>query len=61
MKAQLAQTWAGFWEQRTDREKMLLTWGGVFCYLLRVERLTREVERKLGNITTESTEDSEKI
>ncbi|MBW9107266.1 type II secretion system protein M [Paraburkholderia phenoliruptrix] len=28
MKAQLAQTWAGFWEQRTDREKVLLTWGG---------------------------------
>ncbi|WP_027210574.1 type II secretion system protein M [Burkholderia sp. WSM2232] len=28
MKAQLAQTWAGFWDQRTDREKVLLTWGG---------------------------------
>ncbi|CAH2773927.1 MAG: General secretion pathway protein M [uncultured Paraburkholderia sp.] len=28
MKAQLAQTWAGFWDQRTDREKALLTWGG---------------------------------
>ncbi|WP_144111362.1 type II secretion system protein M [Paraburkholderia sp. BCC1886] len=28
MKAQLAQTWAGFWDQRTEREKMLLTWGG---------------------------------
>ncbi|WP_025598124.1 type II secretion system protein M [Burkholderia sp. WSM2230] len=28
MKAELAQTWAGFWEQRTDREKALLTWGG---------------------------------
>ena len=28
MKAELAQTWAGFWDQRTDREKGLLTWGG---------------------------------
>jgi general secretion pathway protein M len=28
MKAELAQTWAGFWYQRTDREKALLTWGG---------------------------------
>ncbi|AXE94058.1 type II secretion system protein M [Paraburkholderia terricola] len=28
MKAQLAQTWAGFWDQRTEREKNLLTWGG---------------------------------
>ncbi|HZZ10944.1 MAG TPA: type II secretion system protein M [Paraburkholderia sp.] len=28
MKAQLVQTWAGFWDQRTEREKMLLTWGG---------------------------------
>jgi general secretion pathway protein M len=28
MKAELAQTWAGFWDQRTDREKALLTWGG---------------------------------
>jgi general secretion pathway protein M len=27
MKAELAQSWAGFWEQRTEREKMLLTWG----------------------------------
>jgi general secretion pathway protein M len=28
MKAELAQAWAGFWDQRTDREKALLTWGG---------------------------------
>lgn len=28
MKAQLAQTWAGFWDQRTDREKAIITWGG---------------------------------
>ena len=28
MKAELAQTWAGFWEQRTEREKNLLVWGG---------------------------------
>ncbi|CAH2900253.1 MAG: General secretion pathway protein M [uncultured Paraburkholderia sp.] len=28
MKAELAQSWAGFWYQRTDREKALLTWGG---------------------------------
>ncbi|HEY2020481.1 type II secretion system protein M [Paraburkholderia sp.] len=28
MKAELAQAWAGFWGQRTDREKALLTWGG---------------------------------
>ncbi|RDK01931.1 type II secretion system protein M [Paraburkholderia lacunae] len=28
MKAELAQSWAGFWAQRTEREKMLLTWGG---------------------------------
>jgi general secretion pathway protein M len=28
MKAELAQTWAAFWGQRTDREKALLTWGG---------------------------------
>ncbi|MFP3563755.1 type II secretion system protein M [Paraburkholderia sp. SIMBA_030] len=27
MKAELAQSWAGFWDQRTEREKMLLTWG----------------------------------
>jgi general secretion pathway protein M len=28
MKAELAQTWASFWGQRSDREKALLTWGG---------------------------------
>ncbi|SIT42075.1 General secretion pathway M protein [Paraburkholderia ribeironis] len=28
MKAELAQTWAGFWGQRTEREKALITWGG---------------------------------
>ncbi len=28
MKAELAQTWAGFWDQRSEREKTLLTWGG---------------------------------
>jgi general secretion pathway protein M len=29
MKAELAQTWAGFWDGRTEREKTLLLWGGV--------------------------------
>ena len=28
MKAQLLDTWAGFWEARNAREKALLTWGG---------------------------------
>ncbi|MGF6569982.1 general secretion pathway protein M [Paraburkholderia fungorum] len=28
MKAELAQTWAGFWDQRTEREKAILAWGG---------------------------------
>ncbi|SDF87962.1 type II secretion system protein GspM [Paraburkholderia phenazinium] len=28
MKTELAQTWAGFWDGRTEREKNLLTWGG---------------------------------
>ena len=28
MKAELLNTWAGFWEARTAREKGLLTWGG---------------------------------
>ncbi|NKJ47237.1 general secretion pathway protein GspM [Burkholderia sp. SG-MS1] len=28
MKAELAQTWAGFWDQRTEREKTIITWGG---------------------------------
>src|ERR1700744_6446202 len=28
MKAELAQSWAGFWDQRTEREKTLLAWGG---------------------------------
>jgi len=28
MKTELAQTWAGFWDTRTEREKTLLTWGG---------------------------------
>ena len=28
MKAELAQTWAGFWDQRTEREKTILAWGG---------------------------------
>lgn len=28
MKNELAQTWAGFWDARTEREKNLLTWGG---------------------------------
>ncbi|MBN3752916.1 type II secretion system protein M [Paraburkholderia sp. Tr-20389] len=28
MKAELLNTWAGFWEARTVREKGLLTWGG---------------------------------
>jgi general secretion pathway protein M len=28
MKAELAQTWAGFWDQRTEREKTVLIWGG---------------------------------
>ena len=36
---------------------VLLTWGGVFLYLLRVERLTRDIENRLGrqeDLTTES-------
>ncbi|CAG4900005.1 type II secretion system protein M [Paraburkholderia gardini] len=28
MKTVLADTWAGFWDARTMREKTLLTWGG---------------------------------
>ena len=28
MKTELAQTWAGFWDVRSEREKNLLTWGG---------------------------------
>ena len=28
MKTALGQTWAGFWDARTTREKTLLTWGG---------------------------------
>jgi general secretion pathway protein M len=28
MKAELAQTWAAFWDQRNEREKLLITWGG---------------------------------
>ncbi|MDE1181352.1 type II secretion system protein M [Paraburkholderia sp.] len=28
MKSALAQSWAGFWDGRTEREKALLTWGG---------------------------------
>jgi len=28
MKTALAETWAGFWDARTTREKALLTWGG---------------------------------
>lgn len=28
MKSELAHTWAGFWDARSDREKGLLTWGG---------------------------------
>ena len=28
MKAELLNTWAGFWDARTPREKALLTWGG---------------------------------
>jgi general secretion pathway protein M len=28
MKTAFAQTWAGFWEERTAREKTLFTWGG---------------------------------
>ena len=29
MKTALADTWAGFWDARTTREKTLLTWGSV--------------------------------
>ncbi|RFU47386.1 type II secretion system protein M [Paraburkholderia sp. DHOC27] len=28
MRTQLAQTWAGFWDGRSEREKTLLSWGG---------------------------------
>ncbi len=28
MRTALADTWAGFWDARTTREKTLLTWGG---------------------------------
>jgi len=35
---------------------VLLTWGGVFLYLLRVERLARELERRVGDLTAESAE-----
>jgi general secretion pathway protein M len=28
MKTELAQTWASFWDARTEREKTLLLWGG---------------------------------
>ncbi|HVF10802.1 MAG TPA: hypothetical protein VNA16_08365 [Abditibacteriaceae bacterium] len=40
---------------------VLLTWGGVFFYLLRVDRLTRAVERRIGDLTTEDTESTENI
>ncbi|WP_153098994.1 type II secretion system protein M [Paraburkholderia hayleyella] len=29
MKTELLETWSGFWEARTSREKVLLTWGGM--------------------------------
>jgi general secretion pathway protein M len=34
MKTALADTWAGFWDARTMREKTLLTWGGVVLGVL---------------------------
>jgi general secretion pathway protein M len=34
MKAELLNTWAGFWEARTAREKGLLTWGGAVLALV---------------------------
>lgn len=30
----------------------LLTWGGVFLYLLRLERLTRALEKEVGRAST---------
>ncbi|WJF90310.1 type II secretion system protein M [Paraburkholderia bonniea] len=29
MKTELLETWSGFWEARTSREKALLTWGAI--------------------------------
>jgi general secretion pathway protein M len=35
MKAELAQTWAGFWDQRSEREKTILAWGsGVLAVVI---------------------------
>lgn len=32
---------------------VLLTWGGLFMYLVRVERMTREVERRITETNNE--------
>ena len=36
----------------------LLTWGGVFLYLLRVERLTRDIENRLARQEDSTLEDT---
>ena len=34
----------------------LFTWGGVFLYLLRLERLTRDLEQKVASMNHRDTE-----
>jgi general secretion pathway protein M len=71
MKAELAQTWAGFWDQRTEREKAILGWGGgVLAVVIawsvlwapaqdgrtRLRESLPSLQRQLAQMTAESNE-----
>jgi general secretion pathway protein M len=71
MKAELAQSWAGFWDQRTEREKTLLVWGGGVLGVLiawsvlwapaqegrgRLRESLPSLQRQLAQMTAESNE-----
>lgn len=71
MKAELAQTWAGFWDQRTEREKTLIAWGGSALAVViawsvlwapaqegraRLRESLPSLQRQLAQMTAESNE-----
>jgi predicted DNA repair protein MutK len=39
----------------------LLTWGGVFLYLLRLDNLTRELEKSIHHKDTKDTETAQRM
>lgn len=71
MKEQLNEAWSSFWDARDAREKMLLTWGGLFlsCVLIylilwapaqdgrtRLQRTLPAMQQQLAQMTAQAAE-----